>query len=295
VTAAAAYGFALLAAVLWGASAVIAKRGLASGGSSILVALLGTVLGTVIFWSALAVSTGAAVVGRLTPTAAATFAAAGLVGSAGGRLLYYVGLRRVGATIGDAVTGSNPLFATLLALVVIGEPIRPVEFAGMLVVVAGIVVLSVSKGGDISGWEPRELAFPLVASVAFGAGTTLRRHGFVLTDATPVEATALNSTAAAVGIAGFVLATGRTGVIRAPRRAYAYFGVAALFVPLGLLSLMAALELGRVVVVAPIAGTVPVFTAAFGAAFLGDLERITRGTVVGIACIVAGVALLTGG
>jgi uncharacterized membrane protein len=51
---------------------------------------------------------------------------------------------------------------------------------------------------------------------------------------------------------------------------------------------MTSLSLGRVVVVAPIAATYPVWALIGAKLFLRDVEKITLKTVVGILSVVAG-------
>jgi uncharacterized membrane protein len=58
---------------------------------------------------------------------------------------------------------------------------------------------------------------------------------------------------------------------------------------------MLSLSLGRVVVVAPIAATYPVWALIGAKLFLRDVEKITVKTMVGILSVVAGtVAILLG-
>lgn len=289
-----AYLFGLLAASIWALAGVIAKRGLTNGGSALLFALLSALVGTVLFWGVLVVQRGAELFAHLTPSVVAVFALAGLVSSCIGRVLHFVGIDHVGATVAQTCVTTYPMFAVLLALLVIGESIRLVELFGMLVIVIGLVVLSLSKGGDIGGWRGWELLIPISAALLFGIGDVVRRYGFLATEATPIEGTALNSLAALTGFVSYVLVTEKRDVIRVPRRAYRYVVVAALLTPLGLLSLMTGLSLGRVIVVAPLAGTTPLFTIVFGYLLIRDLERITGGIVVGSVFIVLGIYLITG-
>jgi uncharacterized membrane protein len=51
---------------------------------------------------------------------------------------------------------------------------------------------------------------------------------------------------------------------------------------------MTSLSVGRVVVVAPIAATYPVWALIGAKLFLRDLERITAKTIIGILSVVAG-------
>jgi len=67
------------------------------------------------------------------------------------------------------------------------------------------------------------------------------------------------------------------------------------FETFSILLIMTSLSLGRVVVVAPIASTYPVWALIGTKLFLRDVERITLKTMVGILSVAAGtVAILLG-
>jgi uncharacterized membrane protein len=53
------------------------------------------------------------------------------------------------------------------------------------------------------------------------------------------------------------------------------------------------LDAGRVAVVDSLAATAPLFTTLFSAVLLRDVERVTRGVVLGALLVVVGVVLIT--
>lgn len=287
------YAFALVPAVLWGFSPILSKRGMAGGGSSLQAALVVVTLDCVVYWAALLVLDGPNGLLALSGTALVVFAVAGLVGTSLGRLATFAGVHRVGASVNSAGISSRPLFATLLAAGWLGEPVTPTTGLGIVVLVAGLVVLTLSKGGDVSGWRPRDLLFPISAALAFGVGNVVRRFGLTAyPDTTVVAAVAVNETAALVGLGGYAVLRGRRDVLAAPRATYGFFAASGALTAVALFSLFAALRLGRVAVVDPIAATAPLFTTVFAAVLLRDLERVTAGIVVGAALVVCGAALV---
>ena len=113
-------------------------------------------------------------------------------------------------------------------------------------------------------------------------------------EVTLLKAVALNELGALVALAAYAGVAGRGDVLSAPRRTYAYFAGSGALTAVALLSLFAALQVGRVVVVDPLAATAPLFTAAFAAVLLRDLERVTLRLVAGAVLIVVGVVLVVG-
>lgn len=284
----------LLAAVFWGIQPVVAKRGMSFGATPLEVTSIVVTTGLVTIWGTLALLRGPTnVLPDLAPTGYAVFLLGGFVGSAIGRLANYSGVHRVGASVNSAVVYTNPLVATFLALVFLGELISATQALGVVVVVAGLATVAVSKGGDLRGWSYRDLLFPITAAFGYGAGSVIRRYGLSTTAAVPLEGVALNETAAFLGIIGYLAVRQGTVVPRVPLRAAGYFVASGVFGVLGVLMLFVGLDNGPVAIAVTLAGTATLVTNALTYVLLGDLERVTRGVVTGATLVVAGVALIT--
>lgn len=288
--------FALLPAVLWGFSPILGKRGMAGGGNSLQAAIVVVVIDAAIFWTALLVTGRGAVWANLDARSLGIFVAGGIVGTALGRIAVFAGVHRVGASVNSAAISVRPLFATLIALAWLGEAVGLLTGLGVVVLVTGLVVLTSSRGGDITGWSAVDLLFPLAAALAFAVGNVIRRFGLTTTDLSVLQAVTLNETGAFVALFAFAIASGQFGkVTSAPRATYGYFAANALFTAAALLSLFEAFDRGPVAIVDSLAGTAPLFTVVFAALLLGDLERVTKGIVVGAGLIVVGAVLITVG
>jgi drug/metabolite transporter (DMT)-like permease len=289
------YVLALVPAVLWGFSPILSKRGMASGGATLQAALVVVTVDSLLYVLALAFFRDGPPFADLSLEALGIFLLAGVVGTAMGRLATFAGVDRVGASVNSAGISTRPLFAAGLAVAWLGEQVSVLTVAGVVVLVAGLAVLALARGGDLSGWAPWELVFPLAAAATFGVGNVLRRYGLQLTATTPLEAVALNELAALVVLGSYALARNPRDVFRAPAKSYAFFAGSGAITAVALLSLFTALQHpeGRVVIVDPLTASAPLFTAVFSYFLLQDLERVTRGVVAGAALIVAGTALVT--
>lgn len=287
------YALALLPALLWGASPVFSKRGMAGGGSALQAALVVVVVDSALYWLALLATQGLSLFHDLTPASVAAFAVAGLFGTAVGRILVFAGVDRVGASINSAGISTRPVFATAIALVWLGEPVSPGTALGIFVLVVGLVVLALSKGGDLAGWRPVELLFPVGAALTFGFGNVVRRFGLQTFDVTVLEAVALNETAALAALVTYAVLYSDTDVTGAPRATYGYFAASGTLTAVALVALFAALSRGPIAVVDPLAATAPLFTTVFSYFFLRDLEAVTRGVVAGAVLVVVGAAAVT--
>lgn len=287
------YLLALVAALLWGFSPILSKRGMAAGGSALQASLVVVTVDSVLYWLGLLWRHGTAPFDGLPLETVGVFLFAGVVGTALGRLATFAGVHRVGASVNSAGISTRPLFATLLALAWLGEPVSPLAAVGIVVLVAGLVVLALGKGGDLGGWTTRDLLFPLAAAAAFAVGNVVRRYGLTVTDASTLQAVALNESAALVALFGFAVATRRADVLDAPRETYLFFTGSGLLTAVALFALFEAFDRGPVALVDSIAATAPFFTTIFAYFLLSDVERVTRGVVAGALLVVAGAALIT--
>ncbi|UWG46913.1 Permease of the drug/metabolite transporter (DMT) superfamily [Halanaeroarchaeum sp. HSR-CO] len=294
MTAATIYALALLPAVIWGFTPILSKRGMAGGGSSLQASLVVVAVDTTLYLLVLLATRGTEIFVDLPLAAIALFVLAGVVGTALGRLAIFTGVDRVGAAINTAAVSIRPLFATILAVFLLGESVGLHTAIGILVVVTGLVALTLSKGGDITGWERADLLYPLLAALLFAIGNVARRYGLVsFPDVSLLEAVALNEFGGMVALGTFAVVAGRRDVLYAPRKTYAYFAGSGTLTAVALLSLFAALQAERVAIVDPLSATAPLFTTLFAAVLLRDLEQVTRQVVLGAALIVFGVVVIT--
>jgi DME family drug/metabolite transporter len=281
------------AALFWGIAPVLSKRGFTYGGNPFLVTSIIVTTSVILFWSLLAASQGVTdVLPDISPAGYGIFLLAGFVGTAVGRINNYAGIDHVGTSINSAVIATQPVFATILAFLFLGEQVTIVQVAGIFAVVGGVVMLTFSRGGDVGGWRPRELLFPLAAAFAYATGSVIRRFGLQTTPALPLEAVALNETAALMGVVGYTVGAGYFRPDSIAARGYVYFVGAGLASATGLLAFFIGLNNGRVAIVTTLVATSTLFATVFSYLGLGDLEEVTRGIVAGAILVVVGVGVI---
>lgn len=281
------------AALLFGLGPIFSKRGQAADGTWVGNAL--TVVGVRVglFWIALFATAGTGALSGIDPAIAGVFALGSIAASGLGRMAFYVGVDRVGSSLTNALANTRPLYAVFLAVVWLGEPVGTATVLGVGLVVAGLVVTSLSRGGNVEGWDRRSLLFPVIAAVGYALGNVVRRFGFTHSSVSVFQALAVGETASLTVVVAYVLLAGKRGDLRVRRRTHALFATSGVIAGAGLLALFAALSAGPVAIVDPLVATSPLFTVAFAAFLLREHERVTPRIVVGSAIIVAGAALLT--
>jgi drug/metabolite transporter, DME family len=280
-----AQALALVAALLSAASTIAVRLGL-RGSDSYTALWINLVVGTVGFWLVVLVRGGTA---RPSLVGVLYFVLAGLLGTIAGRLLRFMAIERVGASITAAVLNLNVLISTILAILVLGERVTIPILTGTLVIVAGATLLS-TEGRGIP-FRPRRMVIPLVSAACFGVVAILRKIG--VAHIGPVFGSALNVTTAMVAFAAFLLASGRHGAMSCRGRTLAWFVAAGFAENSAVFLNIVGLSLGAVSVVVPLYATAPAFVLVLSFFFLRGLEALNPRVIAGTLLIVAGVYVLT--
>jgi uncharacterized membrane protein len=280
-----AQALALIAALLSAAATIFIRQGL-RGSDPYTGFWVNVVVGSVGFWLA-AVATGD--VAHVSASGVAFFVLAGLVGTVAGRLLRFVSIEKVGASIAAALINLYPLVSSLLAIVLLGEHVTAALLAGTVVITAGTVLLSAS--GKTSGFRIWELGFPLLSATCFGVVAILRKLGLSHTGA--MMGAAINTTTALVAYAVFALGSGQRRTLACRGRSLVCFVAAGVGENVAVFLNIVALGVGAVSVVAPLYATAPLFVLLLSPLFLRSVERLTVRVAAGTLLIVLGVSLIT--
>jgi uncharacterized membrane protein len=281
VVAALALGAALLSA----AATIFIRQGLRRSDpyTGIWINLM---VGTVALWAAVLVTGG---VVHVSAQSAVLFVLAGLIGTVGGRLLRFLAIEKVGASVSSAVLNLQPLISTGLAILFLGEHVTMPIVLGTVVIVAGTVLLSAS--GEQLGFRPWQIVLPLASATCFGIVAILRKIG--LGQMGPVVGTAINVTTALIVFSALMLASGHRGILACRGRSLAHFIAAGITENTGVFLTIVGLSLGAVSVVTPLTATGPIFVLLLSPIFLRGVEVLTTRVVLGTLLIVAGVYLIT--
>ena len=286
---------ASLAAVAWAVNNIAIRIGTADRGVS-------DALAAVMLTNAAVLAPVAAVVHYpdygLSVRSIAAFGAAGITGLLIGRICLFRGIRTIGASRTTPVVSASTLVSAVLAVRFLDETLTAAHAVGILLIVAGIAIISWLMATDGGGpTSLREtgllLALPLSAAFFIGIEPIFVRVG--LDSGTPVlVGLAVMSTAA---LAGYVVYQRlRRGTVRPPwhspaRRWYLVAGVSS---TIGLVSYFVALTVAPVVVVIPIIQSSPLVVLGLSAVFLSRrLERVTWRLAAAAVVVIVGATLVS--
>lgn len=222
------------------------------------------------------------------------FIAAGFIGPFLGRILLYTGIGRVGAAIASPLHSTKSLFATLAAVVILGESLTTSIVLGILLIVVGAASISSEEaGGTIEKkWSKTDLLFPIMSSVCLGIASLFRKFG--LNDLpSPVLGVAVQNVTALVFLPVLILAQRNTPkAISMEKRAWFIFCLAGLCLVGSQLALFYALGSGQVMIAVPLSSLNPLFVVILVGVFLRKAERVTGKIVLGTLLVIVGAAML---
>jgi uncharacterized membrane protein len=276
---------ALAAALLSAVATIFVRQGL-RGSDPYTGAWINMIVGAVGLWICVFVTGG---VGEVSSRSLLLFAAAGLIGTVGGRLTRFLAISKVGAAVSAAVSSLTPMIATFLAILLLGERVTLPILVGTIVITIGTVLLSTS--GERLGFRPWQIVWPLISATCFGIVQIIRKMG--LEDMGPVLGTSINLTAAVIAFSALMLASGHRGIYACRGRPLFHFILAGITENAGVFLTIMALTLGAVSVVIPLTATMPIFVLVLSPFFLRGVEVLTARVVLGTVLIVLGVYVIT--
>ncbi|MFC1798876.1 DMT family transporter [Thermodesulfobacteriota bacterium] len=193
--------------------------------------------------------------------------------------------KRMGPTVSATISAIAPLFATIGAVLLLGEHITIIFLMGTICTVAGIMILSWKRQSQIN-WALPVLILPLGAAVIRGANHNIGKFGLQLLPS-PYFASLIAYTVSFVGaIMIYRFRTGRLPT-RLPIQSIMWSGLAGICTAVGVLSMYSALHYGRVIVVSPIISTFPFFNLLISLLFRQEQFRLRL--LTGMVLVVGGV------
>lgn len=273
---------ALLTALTYASALISSRRGLRHS-TPTTVTLVSIIVQNATLWSAVFLSGG---IPQVSWIAIALFCVVGTF-QMGVRLFAYNGVLKIGASRSSALQSISPLISATIAITVLHEQVTLLIIAGTFLVVIGIVLVSWKAERELPEFRWWHLLLPLGAACLTGMNHPIRRYAFGLSNE-PLFFSAFIGIVSFFGFLVYMIAARQKQPIYWDRRAMPAFVWTGIFETLSILFIMTALSIGRVVLVAPLAATYPVW-ALFGAKlFLRDVEKINWKTVIGILSVVAG-------
>lgn len=286
--------YALVAGTLWGIGPLLLKRALKYTNVSTATLLEQNV--SVFLLVGLATYSGE--IGEIDFTGRAfwAFFLAGAVGASFGKVFYYKGIDKVGASKATSVKNSAPFLTALLAVLFLGEDMSWFLAAGIALIVFGIAVLTQTKASGESGVDRIQyFLYPIIAALCFGINPIFKKVG-IEAAGLPVLGTMITQVTALIFMLIFARAIGlQIKWEPVPAKALVLCTLSGITEGLGSLFTFYALLYGPASLLSPIWRISPLVTFALAHFTLRGIEVVTARDGIAAALIVAGVFVLSQG
>lgn len=273
---------ALITSVFYASALVSARAGMRYS-TPTTVTLVSILIQNLLLWSAIFVTGG---VHPVPLTGILLFTVVGIF-QLGVRLLAYTGVEKIGASRSSALQSASPLISAAIAVAILGEPTTPLIVLGTCLVVAGIVLISWKPERQLADFRRWHLLLPIGAALLTGINHPIRRYVLTMADE-PLFFSALMGSVSLVGFLIYFSVSRRSQRLVWNRSAVGPFLATGLCETMSILLIITAISMGRVVIVAPIAASYPVWSLVLSAILLRDVEAINWKVITGIVSVVAG-------
>ena len=273
---------ALVTSIFYAVALIAARKGLRYS-TPATVTCVSILVQVVALWSVVVLRGG---IPPVLPLAIALFIFVGMT-QLGVRFLAYGGVAKIGASRSSALQAISPLVSAAVAIVFLHETATMVVLLGTVLVVCGIVLVSWRAEEEITAFRWWHLLLPLGTALLTGINHPIRRYALMLSNE-PLFFAALMGTVSLVGFLGYTHFGASRERLVWQREAVGYFIVTGIAETISISSIITALSIGPVVVIAPIASSYPLWALIGAAIFLREVERINVLTVLGSLSIVAG-------
>lgn len=235
---------------------------------------------------------------QLTNISWIAFVVAGLFGTVLGRAFMYTSISKIGASRTAPIVATQALVATLLGVVLLGEALTATHAIGILLIVAGVVVIAWETSHDNPDNLSRRqlvigLLIPFGSAFAYGAEPIYANYGFREGTPAPVGL-AVKTVAATLGFTLYLrwrkALPEFTTMERENLRWFVFAGIAN---TLFLVGYYLGLEIAPVSVIVPIHITSTLFVVVLSMIFMPQrLERVTWKLAAASTIVVIGVFII---
>ena len=218
------------------------------------------------------------------------FIAIGLFFPASLTFLTFASNRALGPVITSTLGNLAPLFAVTFAVTLLHEPMRSLQFAGLMLAVIGAAIITVTRPRDLGHWRSWTLLLPLGGALVRGVVPPIAKLGLEIWPS-PLWASLIGYIMSSLVVLSVQRIRKGSFVVEGPWSGRLWFAATGISNGLAALSLFVAVRHGPITLVAPLSAIYPLVTLGLGAIVLKHIA-ITPRIVAGTLLTVAGVALV---
>jgi len=282
---------ALLAALGYGLSVVLVRKKLDES-NFIFATLVLTATGNIILWPLALLFTNLRTINL---EGVLFFVIAGILAPGIARLGYYKGMEVVGVSVNTSIFATNPMYSSILAVLLLSEALAPENWIGIACIMVGVVLIERILSNPKSGPKrisKKGLVFPLTAALTVAFSALARKHGLNIYNE-PLLGVAIGySSSFLLYLLLTTYSHTKLGYTLSGKD-FRLFWKAGVGLSLAWILSFYALSQERLSIVAPLMQTEPLFVLFFVYIYLRELESISFKLVISTLLIVIGVALVS--
>ncbi len=291
---------ALLVAVLFGASDVFVRRGVLKTGESYTAVLIGLFIGVLLALLMITFTMQWDKVWVLSGQLIGLLAVAGTIQLVGGRYLYYISVRLIGANKSSAIARTDVFASVVLGIIILNEPLTIPLVLGVLLIVPGVILVSVERQG--AGVEERMETYRTQAKgilSGMGAGLCWGISGVLIKPAVRAIGSPFVGTFVSYVFAFLIMASllfgkeRREQLLRLNRASLTPIIIAGIGIATAHFFKFAALMYSPVSLVQPLTATHILFLLLFSFLLNRNIEVFTRKVIIGMMLAVVGTIILS--
>jgi len=203
------------------------------------------------------------------------------------RVLSFRGIRTMGSSITSTIVNTTPMFSTLLAIVILDERPSLLVFAGVVLTVGGLIV--VSWGGEKTSYDKIELIFPFLCALLFSGKDIAVRWGLGGGGGQPILAAGIAALTSTIEIFLITRYIQKQPFVLPPLQVARWFVSSGIFTGGSFLFMYVAYSMERVSIIAPLVNSYTVFVSILTPFMARQIESVTKQKLAGAALVVAGI------
>lgn len=226
------------------------------------------------------------------------FIFSGILGPILGRFTFYTAINHVPITIASSIKITAPVFAAVIAFLVLGETLSMIAILGMLIIIFALYQLSKAKNdaSKKSTGNPLKLGitFALLSALSFAVGNVIRKFSLQYIDSAALGL-AISTLGSLIFYLIYLSIKGRFKELKeTPSVARKNFILGGFFTTIGTFCYFLALKTIPVAITVTLANTEPIFVMFLGRyVYKLPEEKLSSTMLVSIGMIFLGVLIIT--
>lgn len=281
---------ALLSSVAFAASQILIRKNIENS-NYLNISLTVTIMGNIVLWPLAILFTD---FNQINPTGILLFFIAGFLAPGVARLVYFKGMKTVGISANSTIFSAYPLYASIVAVVFLGEIVTLQIWIGLACIMAGVIFLgkTINKNPPTKYATTKNLIIPIIGSLIMAFSQIIRKEGLNLYNQ-PLLGVAVGYTTSLIfyiSVLNFQHSNSKPNFSKTQFKLFWKSGVG---IATGWLLSFFALSQEMVSVIVPLLQSELLFIILFSYIFLRKIEKLSVSLIASALLVVVGIIFIS--